>query len=164
VGSLRPSTSACFEALASVGTYRRFLYCASFSYLEAPAPTTNSCTSVLALPHSQWSLLYEKKSTVLSGGPWGGMPLDKCMFFAAMCISAFEHIHALKYCYRDLKPENLLMDNDGYLKIADFGFAKKLPYTSKLGKVSGERGGHIASTGGLARGRHMCGILRAREG
>lgn len=28
--------------------------------------------------------------------------------------------------YRDLKPENLLLDRDGHLKITDFGFAKKL--------------------------------------
>lgn len=28
--------------------------------------------------------------------------------------------------YRDLKPENLLIDRDGHMKITDFGFAKKL--------------------------------------
>lgn len=36
------------------------------------------------------------------------------------------HIHSKGYMFRDLKPENLLLDSHGYLKITDYGFAKKL--------------------------------------
>jgi Serine/threonine protein kinase len=36
----------------------------------------------------------------------------------------FEYLHSLNIVYRDLKPENLLICADGYLKLTDFGFAK----------------------------------------
>jgi hypothetical protein len=42
-------------------------------------------------------------------------------------ILAFQHIHGLGIAYRDLKPENLLLDHMGYVKVIDFGFAKRLP-------------------------------------
>ena len=47
-------------------------------------------------------------------------------FYAASVLLAFCQIHARKIAYRDLKPENLVMDSDGYLKVVDFGLAKKL--------------------------------------
>uniref|UniRef100_A0A7S3KS13 Uncharacterized protein n=1 Tax=Euplotes crassus TaxID=5936 RepID=A0A7S3KS13_EUPCR len=36
----------------------------------------------------------------------------------------FEYLHSKNIIYRDLKPENLLIDNMGYLRLTDFGFAK----------------------------------------
>lgn len=39
---------------------------------------------------------------------------------------ALEYLHSLSIVYRDLKPENLLIDREGHMKITDFGFAKKL--------------------------------------
>merc|ERR1719424_629146 len=47
-------------------------------------------------------------------------------FYTASLTLALEHIHSHDIVYRDLKPENCLIDAHGYLKLADFGFAKKI--------------------------------------
>ena len=74
-----------------------------------------------------WTLLYDKSSNDIQceTGPFGGVTLRSAMLYAAMALSAFEHIHELKFAYRDLKPENLLLTENGYLKVVDFGFAKR---------------------------------------
>merc|ERR1740138_265880 len=45
-------------------------------------------------------------------------------FFAAQVVKAFEHMHNANVAYRDLKPENLVLDEKGYLKVVDLGLAK----------------------------------------
>mmetsp|Transcript_37028 Transcript_37028/g.78179 ORF Transcript_37028/g.78179 Transcript_37028/m.78179 type:complete len:787 (-) Transcript_37028:505-2865(-) len=49
---------------------------------------------------------------------------DWSMFYSASVLAAFAHMHERKVAYRDLKPENLVLDNSGYVKIVDFGLAK----------------------------------------
>ena len=46
-------------------------------------------------------------------------------FYAAQIVLALEHLHGHGIAYRDLKAENLLMDKDGYLRVADFGLSWK---------------------------------------
>lgn len=45
-------------------------------------------------------------------------------FYLAQIVLALEYLHKKGIAYRDLKPSNLLIGKDGYLKLADFGFAK----------------------------------------
>merc|ERR1712176_726465 len=54
------------------------------------------------------------------------LSLHQSLFYAACVFSALEAVHGALYVYRDLKPGNLLFDTQGYLKMCDFGFAKRL--------------------------------------
>ena len=58
----------------------------------------------------------------------GRFPNDTSRYYAAQITLVFEHLHGLQILYRDLKPENLLLDSSGNCKVTDFGFAKKVEY------------------------------------
>eukprot|EP00803_Ostreobium_quekettii_P000241 evm.model.scf_1252.3 EVM.evm.TU.scf_1252.3 scf_1252:22586-28170(-) len=58
-------------------------------------------------------------------------------FYAACVIQAFEYLQESHVVYRDLKPENLLINVDGYLKVTDFGFAKKMASGGKTYTLCG---------------------------
>lgn len=55
------------------------------------------------------------------------IPEDDARFFTSNVLLALEYLHERDIVYRDLKPENLLIGHDGYIKVADFGFAKLVP-------------------------------------
>ena len=54
----------------------------------------------------------------------GLFPNDVALFYATEVVCAFSYLHSQSIAYRDLKPENVLIDIEGHLKLVDFGFAK----------------------------------------
>ena len=56
----------------------------------------------------------------------GALSLFQTRAFVVQVVLALDHVHAKGFIYRDLKPENLLVREDGYLRLTDFGFAKAL--------------------------------------
>ncbi|KAM7351497.1 protein kinase, cGMP-dependent at 21D isoform 2-T3 [Cochliomyia hominivorax] len=56
---------------------------------------------------------------------------NAAQFIIGCVLQAFEYLHARGIIYRDLKPENLMLDERGYVKLVDFGFAKYIGNSSK---------------------------------
>ncbi|KAJ2572336.1 Serine/threonine-protein kinase Sgk2, partial [Coemansia sp. RSA 1836] len=51
---------------------------------------------------------------------------NRARFYAAEITSALAYLHAMDVVYRDLKPENCLLDAHGHVRIVDFGLAKEV--------------------------------------
>lgn len=55
----------------------------------------------------------------------GRLTESQALFYFCEILLALEHLHGLGIVYRDLKPENVLLDVDGHVKLTDFGLSKE---------------------------------------
>lgn len=90
-----------------------------------------------------------------------------CCFYTASVTCALEHLHGMKVVYRDLKPENVLVDQEGNAKLSDMGLASVC--LSKTYTVCGtpvyfapemlKEGGHTRAVDWWALGNFMFELL-----
>jgi len=58
-------------------------------------------------------------------GKLGKFHEDRARFYAAEIVLAISYVHSLDIIYRDLKPENVLIDAAGHIRLTDFGLSKE---------------------------------------
>ncbi|XP_065088354.1 cGMP-dependent protein kinase 1 [Ochlerotatus camptorhynchus] len=87
--------------------------------------------------------LYFLMEACLGGDVWTILQKNKhfdertARFMAGCVVEAFEYLHSRNMIYRDLKPENLMLDEQGYIKLVDFGFAKRIGANQKTWTFAG---------------------------
>ncbi|XP_065912103.1 serine/threonine-protein kinase MRCK alpha-like [Dysidea avara] len=57
---------------------------------------------------------------------------DMARFYAAEMILAIDSLHQLGYVHRDIKPDNVLIDSNGHIRLGDFGSCLKMDANGKI--------------------------------
>lgn len=66
-------------------------------------------------------------------------------FYIAQTIMAIESVHNLNYIHRDLKPDNLILDKKGHMKLSDFGLCKHVEIKAKSANITEQMRGDLAN-------------------
>jgi len=100
--------------------------------LEKTIMQTSECKFIVKLYYTLTDnyYVYLLMEPCLGGELWTHLkkykkfPEERAQFYVACTIEAIQFLHMRKIVYRDIKPENLLLDRHGYAKLADFGLAR----------------------------------------
>lgn len=66
-----------------------------------------------------------------------GIEMDRIIYYTAQITTGILQLHAMDIVYRDMKPENVLLDSQGQCRLSDLGLAVEIPdgktITQKVG-------------------------------
>ncbi|XP_063298347.1 rhodopsin kinase GRK7 [Pelobates fuscus] len=69
-----------------------------------------------------------------------GLEMKRVIFYSAQICCGILHLHSLKILYRDMKPENVLLDDDGNCRLSDLGLAVKVKEGNPINHKAGTNG------------------------
>lgn len=67
------------------------------------------------------------KFHIYNMGGESGLDINRARFYAAEVVCGLDHLHQQGIVYRDCKPENILLDDTGHVRISDLGLAVEIP-------------------------------------
>jgi serine/threonine protein kinase len=77
--------------------------------------------TLLSFPHLWCFFTAGDLQQALNSSPQNRLPENRTKFYVAEVVLALGHLHSMGLMYRDLKPNNVLLDADGHIKLADLG-------------------------------------------
>ncbi|XP_059363070.1 rhodopsin kinase grk7-b [Carassius carassius] len=69
-----------------------------------------------------------------------GIGMERIIHYTAQIITGILHLHAMDIVYRDMKPENVLLDSQGQCRLSDLGLAVELPNGKTITQKAGTKG------------------------
>lgn len=70
-----------------------------------------------------------------------------CRFYISELVCAVESVHKMGFIHRDIKPDNILIDRDGHIKLTDFGLCTGFRWThnSKYYQKNGDHSRQVSA-------------------
>ncbi|XP_036392811.1 rhodopsin kinase grk7a-like [Megalops cyprinoides] len=69
-----------------------------------------------------------------------GIEMNRVVYYTAQIATGLLHLHAMDIVYRDMKPENVLLDSQGQCRLSDLGLAVELPAGKTITQKAGTTG------------------------